>query len=84
MKIGDNNDCNYLMQMYHTRIGLPITLLLSNIRDLLNLWMVSNNVHLLGNKWMKGKEKADMSHETCGTNRDCKKSCGLHESHEET
>jgi hypothetical protein len=34
--------------------------------------MVSNNVHLLGNKWMKGKETADMSHETCGTNRDCK------------
>lgn len=72
MKIGDNNNCNYLMQMCHTWIGLPIKLLLSNIRDLLNLWMVSNNVHLLGNKWMKGKETADMSHETCGTNRDCK------------
>jgi hypothetical protein len=25
-----------------------------------------------------------MSHETYGTNRDCKKSCGLHESHEGT
>jgi len=72
MKIGDNNNCNYLMQMCHTWIGLPIKLLLSNIRDLLNLWMVSNNVRLLGNKWMKGKETADMSHETYGTNRDCK------------
>jgi hypothetical protein len=25
-----------------------------------------------------------MSHATCGTNRDCKNSCGIHESHEET